>query len=85
MRASDSGTYYCISRTSSASSYIATSGGSVQASTRITVGKEIMAALLENSWGEPERAPHSRDCIVHVRMYGLSVCGHIPKILNERV
>ena len=39
MRASDSGTYYCTSSTSSASSYIVTSG-SVAASTSITMGKE---------------------------------------------
>ena len=39
MRASDSGTYYCTSSTSSASSYVVTSG-SVAASTSITVGKE---------------------------------------------
>ena len=44
MRASDSGTYYCTSSTSSASSYIATSG-SVQASTSITVGKIIDKAI----------------------------------------
>ena len=36
--------------------------------------------------GEPERAPHLHDCIVHVRVYVcLSVCGHIPKILNEHI
>ena len=39
MRYSDSGTYYCTSSTSSASSYIVTNG-SVAASTSVTVGKE---------------------------------------------
>ena len=41
MRASDSGTYYCTSSTSSSSSYIVTSG-SVVTSTSITVGKEVV-------------------------------------------
>ena len=39
MRTSDSGTYYCTSSTSSASSYIATSG-SVAVSTSVAVGKK---------------------------------------------
>ena len=39
MRYSDSGTYYCTSSTSSASSYIVTNG-SVAASTSVTVGKK---------------------------------------------
>ena len=44
MRASDSGTYYCTSSTSSASSYVVTSG-SVQASTSVSVGEEKLLLL----------------------------------------
>ena len=40
IRTSDSGTYYCTSSTSSASSHIVTSG-SVAASTTLTVGKQV--------------------------------------------
>ena len=57
MRASDSGTYYCISRTSSASSYIVTSGSASAVPTYVSVGKEssmyyiasLVSCLMSNS------------------------------------
>ena len=48
----------------------------------------VIQKWVYHNWGEPERAPHLRDCIAHVRVYVcllaclllacLLACGHIP-------